>query len=1149
MAARSFGLAVPQERFNLLLLREGEAYLYCIRATFYPESFGGFSSSIARRQVGTLRVCSHSVFFVPSDPHAAIIRILYAELLNAITKWPVARKYKPAVRAKVINVFCSAYTEMKENNQPTHRHREEANSNHRFAIHDVDLSTTLTQLNEIVKINAMPERESRAALESFLADMTARVLVDPSWLEDMSEQMHPVTWHVQRIVPEGKVPGLLALTNHRLYFHSFYNDPSESQLHKFNLSSFIHVYRRRHMLRSTALEIFMPNYSSVMFAFPTAVERDSFHMVLMSQHRLTRLIRDNLQQLTLQWQQGETSNFDYLMQLNLYADRTFNDLRQYPVFPWVVADYTSPTLDLSSPSTFRDLSQPIGALNDERLKQFLERFEEMPPGDPDEGLPPPFIYGTHYSTPAFVVFYLIRLAPEFAMKLQNGSIDHADRLFQSVAATWDNCLNNMSDVKELIPEFYSLPGDFLINGSDLDLGTTQTGRRVDDVSLPPWASNSIEFVNKMREALESEYVSRHLHEWIDLIFGYKQRGPAAVEAHNLFYYLTYEGACDFEAITDPRQRESIEIQISEFGQCPSQLFTEPHPARRSHLSSLQVEISSLREQFQHMRSPMMTRSTTDADDVAFGAPDSLDDDDDSLGSHPTERIRAMHKRNQSRSSGDEKIMTANEMRAELADLRTAMAEILSSVEGAPEGVLTSSLALARRGSHDVADSLHARTIGTQTESSSLRDELRSDAPSPPALLRSAADASTIATPENGQSVYPTPASVLLRPDPLSPLAASGEASAQQLSSPPSVTQPMVAPTVVVREPSRTSVARASSTLSEAMSPPALLSDSPPVSASRDLPRYGSVVAGSAGELALASSTPQSAGASPSVRSERFALPTAEEPARASAAAVACSSIGVQVSLRSAPCNSVGVQCTLASQSHDGHLAPSMPRAASASSLASAASAEQPSLHPPPPPLPSGTQRPPNARHRRTASDATSQVGSTSARRASTDATAPTAPAAAASQPTSNDALVRHYIKTLREKEHELDAMRRAHEAEVAELRTKLQTASSRQLQTRAERLEATVTAYAHQVDRLNQKLALKTKEQRGFTDELETIKRSLRDTHASLSRKMKEQEVRMSAELRAEQEAHAKERQLLRRKVKDLQAQVEQFERHARVET
>lgn len=49
------------------------------------------------------------------------------------------------------------------------------------------------------------------------------------------------------------------------------------------------------------------------------------------------------------------------------ADRTVNDLTQYPVFPWVVADYVSTTLDLTNPKTFRDLTKPIGALNPERL--------------------------------------------------------------------------------------------------------------------------------------------------------------------------------------------------------------------------------------------------------------------------------------------------------------------------------------------------------------------------------------------------------------------------------------------------------------------------------------------------------------------------------------------------------------------------------------------------------------------------------------------------------------------------------------------------------------------------------------------------------------------------------------------------------------
>lgn len=46
--------------------------------------------------------------------------------------------------------------------------------------------------------------------------------------------------------------------------------------------------------------------------------------------------------------------------------------------------------------------------------------------------------------------------------------------------------------------------------------------------LPPWAHGSpARFLAMHRAALEAPAVSASLHHWIDLIFGYKQRGPAA----------------------------------------------------------------------------------------------------------------------------------------------------------------------------------------------------------------------------------------------------------------------------------------------------------------------------------------------------------------------------------------------------------------------------------------------------------------------------------------------------------------------------------------------------------------------------------------------------------------------------------------------
>lgn len=106
-------------------------------------------------------------------------------------------------------------------------------------------------------------------------------------------------------------------------------------------------------------------------------------------------------------------------------------------------------------------------------------------------------------------------------------------------------------------------------------------------------------------------MSSHLHEWIDLIFGYKQRGEEAINALNVFYYCTYEGkkkvcpppsptrksfctkkvffwgallkdllslpdvsagAVDLDAIANETERKALEGIISNFGQTPCQLL-------------------------------------------------------------------------------------------------------------------------------------------------------------------------------------------------------------------------------------------------------------------------------------------------------------------------------------------------------------------------------------------------------------------------------------------------------------------------------------------------------------------------------------------------------------------------------------------------
>lgn len=192
----------------------------------------------------------------------------------------------------------------------------------------------------------------------------------------------------------------------------------------------------------------------------------------------------------------------------------------------MIADYTSSSINLNDPKYYRDLSKPVGALNPERLQKLLERYEEMSH--------PKFIYGSHYSTPGFVLYYLVRQYPKYMLCLQNGRFDHPDRMFNRVSDVFKNCLNNMSDFKELIPEFYDVEqeGKFLVNQMGIHFGYRHNGMKVGDVELPPWAESPKHFVNILRNALESDIVSQSLHLWIDLIFGCKQRGDEAIKANN-----------------------------------------------------------------------------------------------------------------------------------------------------------------------------------------------------------------------------------------------------------------------------------------------------------------------------------------------------------------------------------------------------------------------------------------------------------------------------------------------------------------------------------------------------------------------------------------------------------------------------------------
>ncbi|CAF3021227.1 unnamed protein product [Rotaria sp. Silwood2] len=254
---------------------------------------------------------------------------------------------------------------------------------------------------------------------------------------------------------------------------------------KFAYEDLKEVHKRRHILQPIALELFAADGRNYLLVFVRKERNEVYQRLLSSATELTdsaihsvsgqqrsfsieqgiSFLRTLMgeRSVTQRWERDEISNFQYLMYLNTLAGRSYNDLMQYP------ADYDNKELNLTNPSTFRDLSKPMGAQTIDRLLQFQKRFVEW---DDPTGSTPAYHYGTCYSSAMIVASYLVRTEPfaQVFLRLQSGHFELADRMFHSIKYFWLSASkNNMADVKELITEFFYLP-NLLLNTNKFDLG-------------------------------------------------------------------------------------------------------------------------------------------------------------------------------------------------------------------------------------------------------------------------------------------------------------------------------------------------------------------------------------------------------------------------------------------------------------------------------------------------------------------------------------------------------------------------------------------------------------------------------------------------------------------------------------------------------
>lgn len=565
------GLSKAFQRFSLYHLDEGELYIkeYLSNVEFtYP------SNQEKMNLNGVLYLGSRSLIFEPEDKNISLIKFSFKYLVNLpiLSFSDSTINFSTTRMIQIIGNFTEPYKIYTIANESEQLIKIKIKYE-KIEIVSKIISELIVKFNSKESSFQFDSLDYLGTLYNFTFDLTLIKSVNEKFI--YNNQVY-----VKQMLPLIEVPGILRITDIRLYFQPIFKISSKKSINV-KFSSMTQLFKRRLHLMNIGLEI-VTNKKSLLLEFENQNLRDTFYSLIFEHKNDECEIDISIEKFTSLWIQGKISNYEYLIKLNSAANRTRNNLSQYPIFPWTITNWTSEIIDLNNKDNYRDLSKPIGALNPSRLKDFLNRFKDMPE--------PKFIYGTHYSTSAYVIGYLARKYPEYMLKLHSGRFDNPDRVFNSIDIDWNICYNNPSSLKELIPEFYENNSDFLLNEKHINLGVTAKGQKIGNVILPLWSENNPKiFLDTMKSALESEYVSENLHLWIDLIFGYKQRGEEAIKANNLFHPVSYE---DGSGLVDKTEEEIkiIQVQAAEFGQCPTQLFHYPHPKKYSN-ESIQYPIN------------------------------------------------------------------------------------------------------------------------------------------------------------------------------------------------------------------------------------------------------------------------------------------------------------------------------------------------------------------------------------------------------------------------------------------------------------------------------------------------------------------------------------------------------------------------------
>ena len=316
--------------------------------------------------------------------------------------------------------------------------------------------------------------------------------------------------------------------------------------------------------------------------------------------------------LTKKWQMSQIDNYQYLLYLNKYSGRTYNDINQYPIFPWIILTsiYNKVTKNINethkdesnkneneneseinnSKICFRDMKYFLMTQTEEGIENAKFNYKELENESPKKG----YHFSLHYSACGFVLLYLMRLSPftEAHIKFQSGKFDNPNRLINSIEELLETLID-FKDNRELIPEFFT-NAEYFYNLNYIFFGIKASNILINNIhtslfgSLKNYIYYNRLFLNNRIKEKNINFPKCKIYNWINLIFGNKQY-PASLNALNKFekycyrqnvslikYYDKYKNKKklkDEEIIKLIKNKKS---RILNFGQCPEKLFNSKH---------------------------------------------------------------------------------------------------------------------------------------------------------------------------------------------------------------------------------------------------------------------------------------------------------------------------------------------------------------------------------------------------------------------------------------------------------------------------------------------------------------------------------------------------------------------------------------------